>query len=56
VFATAAVQVVDADMQGSDLTAIERAFGRGIPRYLRRLGKVSEELMTVGVDREGARV
>ena len=46
-------RVVAADPQGSDLTAIERA-----RRYLavfERLGKVFDELITAGIDREAAK-
>ena len=40
-----------------DLTIIERAFGRGIPRYLGDYGDVFDELMTVaGTEREAAKV
>ena len=39
-----------------NLTTIERAFGRGIPRHLGDYGNVFDELMTAGVDREAARV
>lgn len=50
------VRVVDADPQGSDLTAIEPAFGCGIPRYLRDREDVFDGLMTAGIDREAAKV
>lgn len=39
-----------------DLTAIERAFGRGIPRSLGDYRDVFDELMTAGIDREAAKV
>jgi chromosome partitioning protein len=39
-----------------DLTAIERAFGHGIPRYLGDYGDVFDEPMTAGIDKEAARV
>jgi chromosome partitioning protein len=39
-----------------DLTAIERAFGRGIPPHLGDYGDVFDELMTAEIDREAARV
>jgi cellulose biosynthesis protein BcsQ len=50
------VRVVAAATQGSDLTAIERAFGCGIPRYLSDYEDVFDELMTAGIDREAAKV
>ena len=40
-----------------DLTIIERAFGRGMPRFLGDYGDVFDELMTVaGTEREAAKV
>jgi chromosome partitioning protein len=40
-----------------DLTGIERAFGRGIPRFLGDYSKVFDELMTAaGAEREAAKV
>ncbi len=36
-----------------DLTAVERAFGRGIPRYLGDYGDVFDELLaSVGLEKE----
>ena len=40
-----------------DLTIIERAFGRGIPRFLGDYAEVFDELMMVaGIDREAAQL
>jgi len=40
-----------------NLTAIERAFGRGIPRYLGDYGDVFDELLTAaGIDREAVKL
>jgi chromosome partitioning protein len=38
-----------------ELTAIERAFGHGISRFLGDHGGVFDELVTAGIDREGVR-